>query len=722
MASILFFGVYGYHLFVPGYLVTRLLGLRRGRFLLALALSYALLLLNLIPLVWLRSPLWIFTLAFNLQVGILLVANILVGLHRWRARNGTAKIRWPWNSIAKSCWRRRNRCWPPLAIVAGVLIYLTWAGPYTELPADVWDHIERFLYAQHSIASGHFVRLWIWDNLSLTEYISHQGWHWNILYALLCKMSGITTTDSWLPLSIANTIVFCLSIYWFAMFLWSRQRIHSVQKMQAALWTVCFTALWLGVSVFAYIRYYTFASTILNYVIYLAVIILALDYLRSPSWWSHAVWLAPVLLAVMNVIHTQEAVFVFFMGLGMIVLLEGRWTWLKNRWSKDGDQMSEAGGQKSEVVKKRWFWTWIRNGLTDRRAPTFVMNMPKIHVFFIGGLIIFGLLLYHSLHKPMVGYGYSAAVLKPVFQDVFHQKWFIQPPTGQFFQVVTWWGVFVYAVFLLNARNFLRQPFILSGMLMPCLVVFNPLTILILSRWVTDLNVIYRCNYMIPLPFVAGFMAMRFSNEIWMWIGAGWHNGTQSCQRDRPAIIVQMKSMLFLRRIWAVAALLGLVVLLMPFEPLFGMKSNSRFYTLKPVPEGNDQRRWGDLIALVRTHPQTAILSDSYTSVMLHWMGVNTTAGDWWLRPSSPGTDRLGLLRKLDQQQDWWLVVNRRNGEFSTNGYISGHWPADVLMHFASFYPENLILFIKQHPELFHEIWSKDQIQVYDIIESRLWE
>ncbi|MFH1969528.1 MAG: hypothetical protein ABIJ53_04330, partial [Verrucomicrobiota bacterium] len=710
MTFIIYFCVYGYHLLVPGYLIARLLNLRRGRFLLSLALSYALLLLNLIPMEWLEAPLWIFILAFNLQVGFLLFANALVG---WRhARVGIAARRRTWSSFLSSITKS---CWPPLVIVSGVLIYLVWAGPYIELPADAWRHIGRFQDAWNTcVHTGHIARIQIAaENWMPSNYFMQQGGHWYILHALLCKISGITITDSVMPLTVANTIMFCWSIYWFAIFLWSRHRISRLQKILASLWSVCFTVVWLGVNIFAYIRYYALAPGILNYIIYLAVVVLILDYLRSRSWWSHALWLVPLLLTAMNVIHTQEAVFVCFMGLGMLIVMEGQWIWTKSKYSV-------FRSQKSEVVKERWFWTRIRNGLTNRRAQTLAMNMLKIHVLFFGGLIIFGLLLFYSLHKPMVGDGYSETVLKPVFQNVFHQQWFIQPPSGQFFQVLTWWGVFVYALFLLYARHFLRQPFILAGMLMPCLTVFNPLTLAILSRWMADPNAIYRFNYMIPLPFVAGFLAMRFSNEIKRWIGAGWRNGMRSSQRDLPAIIVQIKSILWWRGLWAGGCLLGLFILLTPWEPLFGMKSNSRFYTFKPVAEGNDQRRWGDLIALVRTHPQAVILSDQYTSTILHWLGANTTDGDWWLRPASQGADRLALLRNLDRRHDWWLVVNRRNGEFSRNGYISGHWPADVLMRFASFYPEDLILFIKQHPELFKEIWSKDQIQVYDIVEEQM--
>lgn len=718
MASILFFCVYGYHLLVPGYLIARLLGLRRGRFLLALALSYALLLLNLIPMEWLKAPLWIFTLAFNLQVGFLLIANVIVWWRQWGVRDGIVARRrtgsFFWSSLTQSCWRQRNRWWPPLAIVAGVCVYLAWAGPYLELPADPWQHIVRFLNArQISVASGHFDQFrpyWIQVGPgSLTDFLTRQGCHWYILQALLCRWSGIAISDLPGPLTIANTIMFCLSIYWFALFLWSRPRIHRIQKMQASLWTTCFTALWLGVSVFAYIRYYTFAPTILNYVMYLAVVVLMLDYFYSRSWWSHAVWLAPILLAVMNVIHSQEAVFVFFMGLGMLLVMEGQWAWGWGRRKRRTPGFAGAlrpGASNIQLptpnVESR---NTTKSGLTGMRAPA--MNMLKIHILFVGGLIIFGFLFYHSLHKPMGGY--SDAIVKPIFNsELLHQTWFIQPPAGQFFQVLTWWGVVVYGLFLLYAGLFKRQPFILAGMLMPCLIVFNPLTLAILSRWVTSLNAIYRFNYMIPLPFVAGFMVMRFWGETSKW-----------CKTIRQS---GFNSGMSWRGLWAGGCLLGLFVLLTPFEPLLGMKTNSRFYTLKPVPEGNDQRRWGDLIALVRTHPQGQVLTDGYTSTLLQWMDLTATDGDWWIRPSSPGADRLALLRNLDRKQDWWLVVNRRNGEFSTNGYLSGHWPADVLMRFPSFYPEDLILFVKQHPELFKEIWSKDQIQVYDIIESRLWE
>jgi len=190
----------------------------------------------------------------------------------------------------------------------------------------------------------------------------------------------------------------------------------------------------------------------------------------------------------------------------------------------------------------------------------------------------------------------------------------------------------------------------------------------------------------------------------------------------KTSIFTGLIQKISLRRLWAGGCLLGLFVLLTPWEPLLGMRSNSRFDTLKPVPEGNDQRRWGDLIALVRQQPQVHILTDSSTSTLLCWMDVAAHVGDWWIAPSAKGMDRQGLLRNLNRNHDWWLVINRRNGDFSKNGARSGHWWGTALMNFSTAYPEEALLFIERHPELFREIWAKDQVQVYDIVEKMVWE
>lgn len=733
ITSFLYLCLYVWHLGLPGYLIVRLLAIRRGTFLLAIAFSYSLLLLNLLPMEWLRASLWTFVIAFNLQVALLLVANVVMVYRRIRLNDGTKGRKWRFGSlpavITNDAWCHRNRWWPPLAIILGVVVYLTWAGPYLELPADPWQHIIRFLHVWHTcIESGHFERVWLRnENWTLLNCCMLQGSHWYILHALLCRMSGLAIVDLPAPLTVANTIVFCLAIYGFAMFLWSRQRISRSQKIQASLWTTGFTALWLGVNIFAYLRYYALAPAILNYVIYLAGVILILDYLRSRSWWGHALWLVPLLVMAMNVSHTQEAVFACFMGLGILVILEGQWIWTKIRYSEARNQKSPRRPVAGQVVP-----CGLAAAGEVRVLP--VINMLKIHVFFVGGLIIFGLLLFYSLHKPMGGY--SEFILRPLFhRDWLGQKWLIQPPLGQFFQVLTWWGVFVYGLFLLYAGLFKRQPFILAGMLMPCLIVFNPLTLAILSRWIPDLNAIYRFNYMIPLPFVAGFLAMRFSGQIKsLFVKSSpraipfppsqnlWRTSRRGKLADRLCTTTNNSRCFCLVPLWAGGCLLGLFILLTPWEPLFGMKSSSRFYTLKPVTEGNDQRRWGDMIALLRKHPQVLILTDTTTSFLLWRMNVNATDGEWWIHPSAQGVDRLELLRRLDRRRDWWLVINRRNGDFSMNGARSGHWPGTALMSFSTAYPDDVNLFIKQHQELFKEIWSGDQVQVYNIVNSRLWE
>lgn len=682
MASLLYFCWYGYHFFAPGYLLSRLLGLRRGRFLLSLAISYAVLTLNLIPMEWFRAPLWVFFIAFNLQVVALMAANIILEYRR-RCRRayefGPLISRLCKTSALKLYRRIIAYWWPPVVVILGLLIYLDWAGPYTELPADAWRHIERFQNVwQYCIGTGHFEQIWVPAKITtLSGYFVQPGCHWYILHVLFCRLSGLTIMDSLLPLSIANSIVFSLAIYWFALTIWSHQRITRVDKMYIAFLTVCFMVIWLGVSVFAYIRYYAFAPAILNYAVYLATILLIMDYLRSWRWLGHAVWLVPVLLAAMNVIHSQEAAFAIVMGMGLIIVAEAQWIWMKIRSAK-------AGNMPAIVIR-------------DEFKRMAAMNMRKVHIFFIGGLVLFIVLLIYSLHRPLPDY--STTALKPVFQNATSlPTLFIQPPSGHLFQVVTWWGLFVYALFLTNYRCFLRQPFVLAGMLMPFLTVLNPLAISMLARLLPDVNAVYRFSYMIPMPFVAGFLAVRFVNDIKLW------NGANYC-----------------RVIWSGICLLGLLIMLAPFEVLMGKPSNNRIYTLKPVAEGNDQRRWGDLIAFLKDHPQVGLLSDPYTCQLLYWVGLTASDCDKFLCLSSAVSDRGGLLRKLDWRHDWWLVVNRRNGDYSMNGARSGHWPAEILKQFDTFYSEDLRTYIAQHPALFKEIWNKNQIQVYDIVESELW-
>ncbi len=712
MASILYLGLYAWHFFLPGYLIVRLLAIRRGTFLLSVAGSYALLMLNLMPLEWFKAPLWAFALAVNLQIALLLAANVFAGYRRgggwpsfWHPagnRRGRPAGGGPSLSHGFSRW------WAPLAIVAGVGAYLAWAGPYLELPADPWGHIVRFLEARQNILHPivYVPRGMVARPDSWLEFVMGQGGHWYILQSLFCRWSGLAVPDLPGPLTLANTLVFCLSIYWFAMFLWSGQRVRLRRKVQASLLAVIFTAVWLGINIFAYVRYYALAPGMLNYVLYLAAVILMLDYFRARSWRGQALWMLPLLLLTMNVVHTQEALFACFMGLGILLVLEGRGVI---------SRVAAIRGQKSGIT--------LKAAMESARAPA--AKMLKVHVFLGLGLAAFGLLFYFSIHRPMASY--SAFVLRPLFNgEWLGQQWLIQPLTGQFAQVLTWWGVLVYGLFLLHLRYFKRQPFILAGMLMPCLIVFNPLTILVMARWMFDPGAIYRFNYMLPLPFVAGFLAVRFWGEISSGMRQLFHSrslGKRPPDRSGPPARGMLGRVTMAGRgIWSAGALLGLIVLLTPWEPLVGNRSLSRFYTLQPVAEGNDQRRWGDLIAWLRQDPQVRVLTDGYSAMLLNMAGVKVMSGGWWIAPEKPGADRLALLRNLDRQHDWRLVVNRRNGDFSLNGARSGHWCGDALMHFAAAYPDDLLLFVKGHPELFREIWSRDQIQVYDIVESRVWE
>jgi hypothetical protein len=62
----------------------------------------------------------------------------------------------------------------------------------------------------------------------------------------------------------------------------------------------------------------------------------------------------------------------------------------------------------------------------------------------------------------------------------------------------------------------------------------------------------------------------------------------------------------------------------------------------------------------------------------------------------------------------WLLVINRRDGNSSVVGKISGHWPEDVL-RVSHYYSPGFIDFVARHKQLFKRLWGQGGIEVYEI-------
>ncbi|MBU0716347.1 MAG: hypothetical protein KJ964_13410, partial [Verrucomicrobia bacterium] len=338
--------------FLPGFFITVILGIKKFRFLLSFAFSYALLVLTLLPFEYYAQPIarwqWCVLLEWVI-LAVLAVVKTLV----FSQKDFSDSIRGFLNS---------RLCLPRLLVplfLAGVICgYLAYAGIYLEIPTDAWTHASWFQWHKSDMINlVCFPPGLSFQNLLL--YQTFSPWYfnpWYFMHAWLGHVSGLAIMEFLHVLTFVNVTVFLLGFYYFGLFLFSGLRISALKKMMMAAIASLFAAATMGNNVFAYIRYYAFAPTILNYVLFLAAMAVIIDWLRSNRWFGyahhrwfdsarfdfaqcrhhrwlgHALWIAPVLLIVTNAIHAQEALFIFFMTLALSL-----WETTKMLWRKFTD-------------------------------------------------------------------------------------------------------------------------------------------------------------------------------------------------------------------------------------------------------------------------------------------------------------------------------------------------------------------------------------------------
>lgn len=666
--------LYLYHFFLPGFLLYHIFRFKKFKFLLSFSLSYSLLILTLIPLTYFHASISWFTILVNTEIALLLV--LLVLLTWWRQEREERNIR-GFMQKAEKCFseivrRIRKRVG---SIIIGVVLfglilgYLLYAGPYTAVPADVWTHLWRF-HAQYlwvdrgtlstaMLLSGYNTSQW-----TLVDHLFRQVHHWYFIHAYICSIAGISIFQSVFPLTVATTLTFSFGIFFFGLFLFSRLRATRRAKTFTSAISVLFYIATFGVSVFVYIRYYALAATILNYVIYLTVMAIILDFIRDKTWRLKAIWLIPFFMLVMNVVHTQEALFAYFMTLAVLMV---------------------------EFCR-------IHFGNHFGRSKA---SIWKINIAFIAmlGSYIALFLLSHS--KPFTWYDSRFAVpvetIIPFFKNMLIQ------PLWQFYQVIIVWGFFVYLLFFLNVRYFKKNAFLMGGMFIPFLTVFNPVTVDMMLRLTTP-DTLYRLSYCIPLPFVAAWIAM------------------DSIQRLKKRGRV-------LNRMFHGVVLVGLIGLIFPVHTKYLEAPYSRIYTLQRVPIANDYKLWSDLMdflcSLDKTN--TEIITDAVTGYAIHGVtGIycgnlrfHRTRFGWWLMSDKPAHDAARVFAGFDLNRDCLLVINERDGAPSVSGRISGHWPEDI-MNVSKCYSPQMKAYVEEHPEFFKKIWENDRIVVYDIIEENV--
>jgi hypothetical protein len=269
---------------------------------------------------------------------------------------------------------------------------------------------------------------------------------------------------------------------------------------------------------------------------------------------------------------------------------------------------------------------------------------------------------------------------------------YILNPFFQFARTVAPWGALVIVLFVGSFSRFRHQPWLVAGMLMPLVTVFNPIFVDLYLR-IEGEHSLWRLLFLMPLYQVAA---------IWVvWALQGRYAGAP------------------FSRWWRLPVFLLLLLLVLPLGPPAVWNPHARITNL-PVPVENSDRLWADLVdALNRLPDSEQVLTDPVTGYVLSALTSHRTfrykffADD--LYQAFPFRFESYDHNPLSRYRHWLLVVNLRDGLGSESGRRSGHWPQDILQ-VSRYYPANLRRHLEDNPGRFQVVWRGPDIVVYRIL------
>ena len=637
--------IYLFLVLVPGALLTVLLGIRHQQLLFSITFSFGFL-ISLVSLA--RNYIWgvgIFTASYIALIAVLVCLLMLrkkeLGRHWTALCEAVMDIYWVIG----------------LALVAAM--YLAWyllAGPYTEIPADLYRHMEFTKHYYGSIGNDSFG-----PPLTLSQLAAQLGGFWYVLVAFAANLSGALLIDVIYPTMLVNGLIFILAVYVFSNELFRVLDLSELQVRIAAVITCVFVSLQMGVTTYSFIRYYSMAPGILNMVVMFAALVCFMHLLGQRRDRAD---LEPNLNAALSVIllvlcfgialamHNQEALFILVMGVIAV-------SYMVYIWIAD----NAGGGLKGSLVAIGIFISIVVSLLFF--LPVFFNQPPAPD----------------SPHQKVVPLPFELPNYGPLY---------VLNPKYQFSEVVTLWGGIVYIAFVLWFQFFRRQPLLVAGMLVPLFTIFNPLFVDLFIR-IKDDHSLWRLCYLIPLYPVAGLFIVRFTDTM----------GT-----DRSEGFFQKGLIL--------AIVLALVIL--PFST--GLNRYVRLSN-RPVAEANSYHLWQDLLDELNSYTKSErILTDPVTGYVIsaltphHTFRYKFFASE--LYHAFPFVFEHYDDLPLGRYRGWLLVINKREGNNSRTGSISRHWPEDI-MKVSKYYPENLLSHLKDNPELYELVWGQNRISVYRI-------
>ena len=542
----------------------------------------------------------------------------------------------------------------PFLIAISVAIYHFIVGYYDEIPADIFAHVENFRKAL-DLQENHFV-----GESSFSHFFSKKSLIWYHFIAFNHLIAN-TSVESTLYLSTLLTkALFLIAVYTFSL----RVFLQSPEKRLIALITTLFVALHMGISVFSYIRYYSFAPTILNFILYFAAIAIFLDILQNSKPLAEKLTqfiLMGVFTVSAGAIHTQEALYICVM-IGLIAVV--------------------ASFARQNIISN----------------PSRVLARCIVVIGCITFVVAFFLAQKYMQRAPNVGwrlweFGTWASWLPPI--TTLNMKY-------QFIQVITLWGCLVYVGSLLFWREIRKNLFLFAGLISPAVTILNPFFVDLFLR-ADNSTTLWRLTYIVPIHFAGAFLVVKAIKGLRDTIRG---NKTDfNCAQTTVAGIFLLLS----------------VILILPIKNTFAGVHFSRFPTLVEVQTENSPEGLQDLIDELRglekryqilTDPVTGYVISGFTqhhSRRVKFFPIRFAQFTFDDYSNSPLAKHKGKL----------LIINTRNSQQISNvGKLGRHWSATILNQ-TKYYPDNLLHHLQTKPNQFQLMWKAldSKVMLYKILD-----
>ena len=622
--------VYLAALFIPGYLISQLFNVKTQILLCSVSFSLFYFIVSLLIPILLKTD--VASVIYVYSGGIIVLSAVVL-----TSRNQVIKIP------------------PPLSlghliVIIFSSIYLVKVGIYDELPSDIYKHLEHFKTISTIITNNEF------KTLSGFAIFGKDAQYW---YYLPTLISSLLNYDFVLHVEVyaaINVIVLLVCLYNFSYWLYQSEIGNRLELTILCLLSVFFFSTHFGINVFSYIRYYSVAPTILNFIVYLTSIVCLFEYLRSHIGFAKFLILSSILFFTAYLLHAQEAMFIATIyGLVICISLF-----------------------KSKLLRSQSVNSDINlNNLPNSLIPfTIATGLAAIIIYFY----VINTLPLTRIIKPKI---ISVAELIGI-----GRQYFILNPFYQFYTVLTHWGLLIYVLYIIFYRRyFSQQPFLLATMLVPILTVFNPLFTDFFLR-VGYSEVLWRYLYMLPLYLIAA----RVVTDLL------FHSTTR----------IKLLNYSIIAAIFALLLPIKVISIDLPF---------SRIYSLKQPHHQARPEYWQDMLDYLRELPEKeTIVTDPVTGYMLTALTKhNNRRYKFHVRKMRDRyifddyTDH--PLKKYNGKL---FILNLRKGMSTDIAKVSRHWNQHALK-LTEYYNDALISHLDSEKNHFELLWQADDIKIYRI-------